>query len=234
MKSEFDEIYNKIKAGARHWLRDLIQAELRAAMIAAPLAVAPASGDHFGAMVEHDSVGIISPASLGVGGYFVSVPENPDGSFDPDNLAVAIAKGRVAKNMVVNAALNDVLGVYLHNDTQKPTWYLGLIDNAGYSALSAGDTISSHAGWAESTAYSQSTRPAWNPDAPSGQTITNSTSVTFTANTSVTIKGAFVVSDNTKGGTSGLLFATGAFSSNQSLVNGQNLKCTYSCPATAT
>lgn len=231
MRSEFDEIFAKIKAGAKGWLRDLIHDELRAVAVGAALLGAPAAhgGDRFDGCVEHDSVGVINPVKLGLGGYFTCVPENPDGSFDRDGVRVL-----VAKNMVVNDALNSVLGVYLHGDTQITTWYLGLIDNSGFSALAAGDLINSHSGWAESVAYTQSTRPAWNPDAPSGQTITNSTSVTFTANTSVTIKGCFLVSDSTKSGTTGKLFATGAFSSTQSLVNAQNLKTTYSCPATAT
>jgi hypothetical protein len=235
--SEFDELLMKLARGAKTrmagFLREMIHEEFRAAGIAAALAAGiPAvggGGDRFDAMVEHDSVGVITPAKLGLGGYFLARAENPDGSFDKDSLRVA-----VAKNMVTNAALNDVLAVYLNSGTQKTNWYLGLIDNSGFSALAAGDTISSHAGWTENTAYSQSTRPQWNPDAPSGQTITNSTSVTFTANASVTIKGCFLVSDNTKGGTTGLLFATGAFTSTQSLVNAQNLKVTYTCPASAT
>jgi hypothetical protein len=230
--TEFDELMAKVACGAKNWLRDVIRDELAAAGIVAAVAAGPAAirgADHFDACVEHDSVGVITPAKFGMGGYFVAVPENPDGSMDRDNLRVAIAK-----NMVTNAALNDVLGVYLHADTQKTTWYLGLIDNSGFSALAAGDAMNSHAGWSENTTYTQSTRPAWNPDAPSGQTITNSTSVVFTANGSITIKGCFLVSDSTKGGTTGLLFATGSFTSTQSLVATQNLKVTYTCPATAT
>jgi hypothetical protein len=184
-----------------------------------------AHGDQFGAEFDKDSVGLIH--GLKLAGGFLFDAFNPNGSR-------AWQDAILCPNMVVNAALNDVLAVYLNGGTPKTLWYLGLIDNTGFSALAAGDTMSSHSGWSESIAYTQGVRQTWTPSAPSGQTITNPTSATFTINATVTIKGAFLVSDSTKGGSSGTLFATGPFASNQSLVNGQNLKVSYSCPATAT
>jgi hypothetical protein len=140
----------------------------------------------------------------------------------------------VSKNAVVNGALNSILDVYLRNQTQIASWYLGLIDNASYSALAAGDTMSSHSGWIESSAYSQSTRPQWSPGAASGQSISNGTSVDFSVNATATIKGVFLASDNTKGGTTGTLFSTALFSGgNQAVANGDTLKVTYSVTASA-
>lgn len=136
-------------------------------------------------------------------------------------------------NGTTNVGLDNVLSVYLGAGSQTLTWYMGLIDNAGFSTLAAGDTMSSHAGWAESTAYSESVRQTWTPAAVSGQTITNTTNVTFTMNATVTIAGAFIVSNNTKGGTTGILWATGQFSSAQALTSGQSLKVTYTCTASA-
>jgi hypothetical protein len=183
------------------------------------------AGDDFGASFDKDSRGLIHGLKL-AGGFM----------FD--------AYGRWGRrlwrepifvhNAVTNVALNDVLAVYLAGGTPKTLWYLGLIDNTGFSALAAADTMASHGGWSESSAYTQGVRQTWTPGAASGQTITNPTSATFTINATVTIKGAFLASDSTKGGTSGVLFATGAFSSTQSLVNAQNLRVSYSCPATAT
>lgn len=144
---------------------------------------------------------------------------NPDGS---------LAWEDEIHNGVTNAGINDNLAVYFNSGTQKPTWYGGLIDNASFSALSAGDTISSHSGWIENNNYSESVRQTWTSGAPSGQSITNSASMVFSINATVTIKGAFLVSNSTKGGASGILWSTGTFASgNQSLVNGQQLKLTY-------
>lgn len=109
------------------------------------------------------------------------------------------------------------------------TWYIGLIGNSGFSALAVGDTMASHAGWTEdSTHYTAANRPTWTPSAAASKSITNASTVNFAINTdSTVIKGIFVTSDNTLGGTSGTLYATGLFSSDQTLFNGDTLKITY-------
>jgi hypothetical protein len=136
-------------------------------------------------------------------------------------------------NGIVNGALNDILSVYFAAGTQKTTWYAGLINNSGFSALSSSDTISSHTGWSESSDYSESVRQTWTPGAVASGIITNPSAMVFTANATVTIKGAFLVSNSTKGGTTGQLWATGAFSATQSLSSGQTLSVSYSLTATA-
>lgn len=135
-------------------------------------------------------------------------------------------------NGTTDAGINDNLAVYLASGTQKTTWYLGLIDDSGFSALNVTDTMASHTGWTESTAYAESVRQTWTPGAVAGKSVTNSSSPTFTMNATVTIKGAFLVSSNTKGGTAGTLWATGAFSAEQSLVSGQTLHFSYTCTGT--
>ena len=132
-------------------------------------------------------------------------------------------------NGTTNAGITNNLSVYLGGGTQSTTWYLGLIDNAGFSTLAAADTMASHAGWTEATTYTEATRPTWTPGAAAGQSITNPTEVTFSINGTVTLAGAFIVSNNTKSGTSGTLWAHGQFSSLQSLVNGQSFKLSYTC-----
>src|SRR5262245_19022938 len=100
---------------------------------------------------------------LKIGGYFEVECYNPDGSL--------AWKDRFS-NGIVNGALNDILSVYLAGGTQKTTWYLGLINNSGFSALAAADTISSHDGWSESTDYTESVRQTWTPGAPASGVIT--------------------------------------------------------------
>lgn len=130
-------------------------------------------------------------------------------------------------NLVPNSALNDILSVYLAAGTQKTAWFLGLIDNSAFSAIASTDTIASHPGWTENQAYAESVRQTWTPGAVSGQSVTNPTAATFTMNATANIKGAFLVSDSTKGGTTGQLWAAGAFSTVQALTNTQTCKVTY-------
>lgn len=131
------------------------------------------------------------------------------------------------ENLVVNAGKNSILGVQFHADTQITAWYIGLIDNASFSAIAAGDTMSSHAGWLESVAYSDAARQQWNVGSASGQSITNGTAATFNINGTATIKGIFVTSISTKSGTTGTLWNGVAFSSAVSVNSGDQIKVTY-------
>jgi hypothetical protein len=107
------------------------------------------------------------------------------------------------------------------------TWYIGLVENAGFSAFANADTMASHAGWAESSAYTEANRPTWTAGAAASRQITNAATVDFSINASVTIKGLFIASNNTKGGTTGTLWSTAAFGSRVALNNGDTLKVTY-------
>ena len=114
-----------------------------------------------------------------------------------------------------------------HGTTAIATWYIGLVDNSGFTAFAEADTMSSHGGWNEFTTYSESTRVEWTEDAAASKSITNSTVVTFNITGSGTLKGAFITSDSTKSGTSGTLWATAAFGSTVPVVNTDQLKITY-------
>lgn len=130
-------------------------------------------------------------------------------------------------NSVPNVFLNHALDVIFHDVTKISTWYVGLIEDTSWSAFAAGDTMASHSGWTESTAYDEATRPAWPEGAASGQSITNATSVDFTMNATKTIKGFFLTSDNTKGGTAGTLGPCFLFSGgDRSVVDDDVLKVT--------
>lgn len=136
-------------------------------------------------------------------------------------------------NDITNAGKNSIFDVYFSDGTQiaASAWVLGLISLSGYSALAAADTMASHGGWTEFTGYSEGTRPAWGPGDPASQSITNGTPVTFSINASGTVKGIFVTSQNTKGGTTGTLWATALFSGDVPVTNGDQLKVTYTVSA---
>lgn len=121
-------------------------------------------------------------------------------------------------NLVVNAGLDHLLDSTLAGGTQDTTWFIGLTD--GTPTVAAADTLASHAGWAEVTGYSEGTRQAWTAGSVSGQSVDNSASqARFTANASITVGGAFLAADNTKGGTTGILYAAGAFSGGDRSLN---------------
>lgn len=132
-------------------------------------------------------------------------------------------------NDITNEGKNLILDVMFHDATQiaSTSWYGSLISSAGYTALAAADTMASHGGWAEFTAYSQSNRVGWGPGAAASQAITNATPMTFDITSSGTVKGIFITSSNTKSGTSGKLWATGLFSADVPVSNGDQLKVTY-------
>lgn len=153
-----------------------------------------------------------------VRGWFDVECVNPDGS---------VAWRKRAPNGAATVGLNSLLDVGFGAAAQIAAWYMGVIDNSGYTALAAADTMSSHAGWSESTAYTESTRQQWSPGSASGGIITNSSAAVFTVNAAVTVRGAFITSSSTKGGTTGTLWATGLLESTESLVSGQQLRITY-------
>ena len=129
------------------------------------------------------------------------------------------------ENLVTNEGLNSNLSVYFAGGTPITTWYMGL-KNTG--APSAADTMASHASWVENQNYSQATRPTIQLGAVSGQAVGNSgNAASFGINTnSQTIAGIFVASNNTKGGTAGVLYAVGDFASARSVDDGDTLNVT--------
>jgi hypothetical protein len=141
-------------------------------------------------------------------------------------------KGRYRMpNGITNVGKDHALDIVFHAGTQVTTWYIGLIDNSGYTAVAAADTMGSHAGWNEFTTYSESVRQEWTEGAPSSQSITNGTPATFSINGSGTVKGVFITSVSTKSGTTGTLWSTALFASNISVINGDSLKITYTVNA---
>ena len=138
-----------------------------------------------------------------------------------------------APNLVVNGGLQDMNAKYFTGSSYTAAWYLGLYGAAASNNPAASDTMSSHAGWTEVTAYSQSTRPACTfgtPTTANPSVATNSASpATFSINATTTVGGAFLTSNNTKGGSTGTLYSAADFSSpgDRSVVSGDTLSVTY-------
>jgi hypothetical protein len=132
-----------------------------------------------------------------------------------------------ARNDILPATIDNMLDVYFRGSAATTTWYMGLIRDDNFTGLSSSDTMSSHAGWEEGDEYSEATRPQWSPAPASNQLLINALGVVFSINATQTFKGLFIASNNTKLGTTGTLWSTGLFSSDQALQSGETLKAFY-------
>lgn len=136
-------------------------------------------------------------------------------------------------NLVVNVGLQYMAGVALTSTAQITSWYVGLYGAAASNSPAAGNTMASHSGWTEVTDYTEATRPAATFAAATNanpSVVTNTASkAVFTMNATTTVGGAFLTSDNTKGGGSGTLFSAADFSApgDRSVVSGDILNVTY-------
>jgi hypothetical protein len=127
-------------------------------------------------------------------------------------------------NGIVDVGMNDLLDVHFGASSQHTAWYIGLIDNSGYTGVSNSDTLASHTGWTEATPYSGN-RVAWSVGSASSRSISNSSTADFSITSSATLKGIFVTDQAS--GTTGILWSTALFSSTVSVQNGDTLKITY-------
>lgn len=148
------------------------------------------------------------------------------------------ADGRVkwveeGPNLIVTTGRNKLLDETLGGSAYTAAWYVGLIDNAGFSAIASGDTMASHAGWSESAAYSEGTRPQMSFAAASSGSKASSANVSFSINGTATINGAFLSDNSTKSGSSGVLFAAKSFSAARSVQSGDTLNVGYTASLTA-
>jgi hypothetical protein len=136
-------------------------------------------------------------------------------------------------NLVVNVGLKDMNEKYFTGSGYTANWYLGLYGSGTTNDPAAGDTMASHAGWTEVTAYSQTTRPQCvfsTATTADPSVISNVGSpATFSINGTTVVGGAFLTSDDTKGGTTGILFSAGDFQApgDRSVVSGDSIIATY-------
>lgn len=116
-------------------------------------------------------------------------------------------------NLVTTAGKNKYLDATLKTGLASPLWYIGLVvgPGAGNTYLAA-DTMGTHAGWAESTVFSNATRPAFTPGSVAAGSVDNTASpAVFTVNGSGTVAGAFMADNSTVSGSTGTLLGVGNF-----------------------
>lgn len=147
-------------------------------------------------------------------GYYVATCYDADGNLKWEDSF---------PNTVMTPGKNDMLNQYLGASGYTAAFYMGLISSISYSAISAADTMASHAGWTEAGAtnvptYSQSARPtsAWSAASAGAKALT--TPLAFSITAAGTLKGAFLTTVATKDGTTGILFSAGLFTGGDKIV----------------
>ena len=140
-------------------------------------------------------------------------------------------------NLVMNVGVQDMNTQYFKGSAYTASPFLGLVTGpASGTTYAAADTLASHAGWTENTAYTGSRKAVTFGTATTANpsVLTNSASPsTFSMTGSATIAGAFLC--NVASGTAGILFSAGDFSAGDKVVaNGDTLNVTYTFSLTAT
>jgi hypothetical protein len=131
------------------------------------------------------------------------------------------------ENLVVDEGLNSLLDVYLHGSTQLATWYLGLFEG-NYTPIATVTAATIASASTECSAYASATRPEWVEAAAAAKSITNSANrASFVFNATKTIYGAFLASNSTKSGTTGVLFSAARFATAKNVESGDELLLTY-------
>lgn len=170
-----------------------------------------------------------------IGGKFKATVESRQGVREKMDVGfkyevVAFRNGKelwreVFYNIVTDQGINDMLDKYLKGSNYTAAHYIGL---KGSGSVSASDTMNSHPGWSEVTAYDEATRPQAVWGTVANKSVDNSANrASYTINAdNTTIAGAFLSTDNTKGGTAGILLSVGDFSQARTLSSGDVLYVT--------
>lgn len=105
---------------------------------------------------------------------------------------------RTAKNATTEIGAQTVLNSIFRNIAHPTSWFIGLIDNTGFTAFDLEDAMDDHPGWVEFTDYGGD-RKQYNADPATGRKIENEAlPACFNFNGLAIIQAVFLVSDATK------------------------------------
>lgn len=173
-----------------------------------------ATGENMGA-----GVGAGMGDSVKSAGVYTFTYRNPDGEIEWEE--------KLAMNIWPTAGRNFALDTLLAGSAYTATWFMGLVDGGSAPTYAAADTAASHAGWTENTGYSNANRVTPSFNAASAGSKATSAGLVFNINAAGTIAGGFLISNSTKGGTTGTLLSEASFSGgNQAVSNGGTLTVT--------
>jgi len=182
----------------------------------------------------------ISNESVGIEGHYVVECRDANGNLKWEEQFPNLVNA-VGKQLLLNTLLT-TSGTYT---TVGP--FLGLISGAS-PTFAASDTMTSHAGWTEFTAYTVTgsavrgtavfATATSTGTSPSNVTTSTATAITYTiTGAGGTVGGCFLVTGSgatsTLGNTGGILYSAGAFSVAKVTTAGDTVSVTYSTTATS-
>jgi hypothetical protein len=151
----------------------------------------------------------------------------PDGKLKWEDTAV---------NTVVTVGKNLALDTYLAGSAYTVVGpYMGLISSVSYSAIAAGDTMTSHSGWTEAGSTNApmfAARGSITWSAASSGSKATSSAASFSITGAGTAKGCFIVfgtgAVSTLMSTAGTLYSAGLFTGGDKILsNGDTLNVSY-------
>lgn len=142
-------------------------------------------------------------------------------------------------NLVTTEGLNYILNVVIGATAKPAAWYVALF--SGATAPAAGWTAASFAGVAAeivstTEGFSGANRPTYVPGVAAGGIVSNTASrASFTIATasSLNVRGAAILSSQTRGSTSGVLLSAATFATPRVFANGDIFDCEYELDLTA-
>jgi hypothetical protein len=179
--------------------------------------------------------------TVGIEGFYEVKCHDKDGNLKWEESFPNLVNA-VGKELMLNTLLR-TSGTYT---TVGP--FLGLIGGASPTFGTGSDTMTSHAGWTEFTAYTVGgsavrgtavfAAASSSGSTPSNVTTSAATSVTYTiTGVGGTISGCFLVTGSgavsTQSNTSGVLYSAGAFTTAKITTAGDTVAVTYSTTATS-
>jgi hypothetical protein len=133
-------------------------------------------------------------------------------------------------NLVTTVGATDSLDKQFKGSSYTAGWFVGLTNTT--PTFATGDTASSHGGWTEFTSYSGGARSTLTLGTASAGSVSNSASpCVFTFTGSGTVGGAFVISNSTLSGTTGVLYGGATLSANRPVFSDDTLTITVTLTA---
>jgi len=139
-----------------------------------------------------------------------------------------------AHNLVTIQGLNYLLETALRGGPAQTQFYIALFGGAytPQDDLTAADFAATAQEFVSpAEGYTEATRPIWQPGASASGALDSSASMagfTIASANMLTIRGAALLSDQTKGGTGGVLISVARFANDRQEADGNTLKVSYS------
>lgn len=126
------------------------------------------------------------------------------------------------RNTVMILGKNYLLNNNFQLGTYTQAWYGGIM---GTGTVGNTDSMGTHSGWTETTAYTGTNRPAYNPAAAVGGTSTVA-ALSYSMNGTYTVGGMFITTNQPVSGTVGTMYSAGFIATPRTGASGDTINIT--------